>query len=376
MTDLTIEVGDSLVFLRRILGRGSFGAVHSAKHKDGNQVAAKLLDSQKEKAVEQEIIAFHKLGTNHENVVQIRDACTAFNGEYEEVWIIMELCEHGNLESYFRKHPQHFKEILRKLDMMCQIANGLEYLHGKRIVHRDIKPSNILVAKSHDRPVGCIAKLADFGLCRFLDPNDLTSCMNTNCGTRFFRAPEFFKGVDGKIDYHKNVDVFAAGLTFLAMIQPLRSGGTLIPQIEGATENESELSCPIGQIMFSRIHQNKRQVEIVVERSENPVIANRIRRVIKEATKSEPDWRIDASKLCLHLEQIRANPDGEASDPVIYSQAAEQQASRWPSAAENAVVEEPIPMVKLDLETQLGAMPIDGPSNVGYLYLILLYYIL
>ena len=32
------------------------------------------------------------------------------------------------------------------LSLLCQIMDGLAYLHGERVLHRDIKPHNILLA--------------------------------------------------------------------------------------------------------------------------------------------------------------------------------------------------------------------------------------
>ena len=32
------------------------------------------------------------------------------------------------------------------LSLMCQIVDGLAYLHSQRVVHRDIKPHNILLS--------------------------------------------------------------------------------------------------------------------------------------------------------------------------------------------------------------------------------------
>ena len=62
--------------------------------------------------------------------------------------------------------------------------------------------------------------------------------MNTNVGTRAFMTPEFFNPDEkGSILYHRNVDTYAATLTFLALLQ--WKEGKLIPRIETPTD-ESE----------------------------------------------------------------------------------------------------------------------------------------
>ncbi len=105
---------------------------------------------------------------------------------------------------------------------MVQITNGIEHLHQNNIVHRDIKPGNILVTASpHDGRF--VVKLTDFGLSKFLDPTDETSAMSSDVGTLMFKAPEYFDAYrgqgQGKRNYHRNVDIYAAGLTFLSMIE-------------------------------------------------------------------------------------------------------------------------------------------------------------
>ena len=69
-------------------------------------------------------------------------------------------------------------------------------------------------------------------------------------GTACFKAIEFFqRNSQGTINYHCNVDMFALGLTFLAMIQ---GNKYLVPQIE--TPNDySELCTPIGELLAERI---------------------------------------------------------------------------------------------------------------------------
>jgi serine/threonine protein kinase len=70
----------------------------------------------------------------------------------------------------------------------------LGYLHANKIVHRDLKPENVLMDES-----GYI-KLADFGLAKFLQPNQDTKSF---CGTAEYLAPEILdmKGHSFGVDW-------------------------------------------------------------------------------------------------------------------------------------------------------------------------------
>ena len=125
----------------------------------------------------------------------------------------MEMSCFGYLEMFFAKRNLNQEQ---ELELMTGIAKGIEYLHSKDIIHRDIKPGNIVISDGHPIHV----KLTDFDLCRILDENYDTSLMTSNVGTPMFKAPEFYRRTkEGKINYHRNVDIFAAGVTFLAIIQ-------------------------------------------------------------------------------------------------------------------------------------------------------------
>ncbi len=64
------------------------------------------------------------------------------------------------------------------LDMLLQIAEGMEYLHKRQRVHRDIKSTNILVNPEQDQQMAKVgylqAKVADFGLAN-AKPKNVTS---------------------------------------------------------------------------------------------------------------------------------------------------------------------------------------------------------
>jgi hypothetical protein len=70
---------------------------------------------------------------------------------------------------------------------MGEAAEALDYLHGERVHHRDIKPANVLLLQGH-------ARLADFGLARVLQPDNVLTTA-TMCGTPGFMAPEVYQGL-------------------------------------------------------------------------------------------------------------------------------------------------------------------------------------
>ena len=116
---------------------------------------------------------------------------------------------------------------------------------------------NSLLMANETQPV---PKLTDFDLSKSLSSQSET--MHSNVGSLSFKAPEFFKHIGGKLEYQRNVDIFAAGLTLLAMIQAKDGSRKLIPCIE-TPQDDSELYHPIGQLIAERIKYNVPELEIV-----------------------------------------------------------------------------------------------------------------
>ena len=179
--------------LDRRVGRGAFAEVWKGRDTVENRAVAlkiALPESVQEwgrKAIEHEARIASRL--HHPNVVAVRNA-DWIDGRFV---MVTELAR-TNLEKYAGAH----RSSRIALDVVRQIAAGLGYAHGLRILHRDVKPENIMIFE------GARAALGDFGASRFAKGATQTY---TEAGTLGYMAPE---QAYGKPKFGS--DVFAAGL--------------------------------------------------------------------------------------------------------------------------------------------------------------------
>jgi serine/threonine protein kinase len=116
--------------------------------------------------------------------------------------------------------------LLRGVDVLLQVAEGINYLHSMDLVHRDLKLDNILV-KSH-RPASedstsvlpaeplWIAKVSDFGTTKLKMESTAYANQTMAIGTTMFMAPEVYELEDVDMQptsFHpKKTDVYSFGL--------------------------------------------------------------------------------------------------------------------------------------------------------------------
>lgn len=109
--------------------------------------------------------------------------------------------------------------VAEAVGIALEIADALEYAHGKGIVHRDIKPENVLLAAGH-------AIVADFGIARTIEvvAGELITTGGLAIGTPAYMSPEQLAGsesIDGRSD------IYSLGLVLYEMVVgelPARSG--------------------------------------------------------------------------------------------------------------------------------------------------------
>ncbi|KAG6335620.1 hypothetical protein ID866_3477 [Astraeus odoratus] len=113
---------------------------------------------------------------NHPNIVKYK----GFVKTPEYLYIILEFCENGSLHNIckrFGKFPENLVAVY-----ICQVLEGLVYLHDQGVIHRDIKGANILTNKD-----GCV-KLADFGVASSTTTGAVSD--DAVVGSPYWMAPE------------------------------------------------------------------------------------------------------------------------------------------------------------------------------------------
>ncbi|CAM6075970.1 unnamed protein product [Sphagnum tenellum] len=138
---------------------------------------------------EAEILA----GLSHPNIVRLFGVSTPKRDDGSS--LIMELMS-GDLYDCIHSRGSDQSEPFEldvALDIMLQIAEGMQYLYQKRIVHRDLKSSNILVDPVDSSAMAkkgyLRVKVTDFGLAK-IKAATATFSAQSEVGTTRWMAPE------------------------------------------------------------------------------------------------------------------------------------------------------------------------------------------
>ncbi|XP_058088700.1 CDPK-related kinase 5-like isoform X2 [Magnolia sinica] len=192
------EIGDEV-------GRGHFGHTCAARFKKGElkgqQVAVKVIPKAKMTTaiaiedVRREVKILRAL-TGHSNLVKFYDAYE----DHDNVYIVMELCEGGELLDRILSRGGKYSEDDAK-DVLVQILNVVAFCHLQGVVHRDLKPENFLFTSKDENSQ---LKVIDFGLSDFVKPDER---LNDIVGSAYYVAPEVLHR-----SYTTEADVWSIGV--------------------------------------------------------------------------------------------------------------------------------------------------------------------
>src|SRR5680860_550024 len=165
------------------IGVGGMARVYLA-HDEllGRRVAIKLLhaDSTDDAAIRFQREAKLGASLNHPNLVSIFDIAT----DDESVLIVMEYVDGETLRDAIARGPVPPE---RAIEVIRDVAAGLDHAHSHGIVHRDVKPANILLRQDGT------AKLADLGIATAAERTSITQS-DVVLGTASYMAPEQLAG--------------------------------------------------------------------------------------------------------------------------------------------------------------------------------------
>ncbi|KAK2609319.1 hypothetical protein QQS21_002100 [Conoideocrella luteorostrata] len=191
-TSTSISIAPRRYTLGPKIGQGSYGVVHRATcQQTGEMVAIKCFHTTSHKTnpwMESSLLCSFQ----HDYIIRFHEFTLR---EPDGPRLVMELAPLGDI------YAQHKLELFssREAKMVIrQVLQGLNYLHGKKVIHRDVKPGNILVKSRYPIHV----KLADFGV-----SSSGRDEYQTFCGSARYLAPENYDP-----PYTNKVDIWPIGI--------------------------------------------------------------------------------------------------------------------------------------------------------------------
>ena len=203
------------------LGEGGFGEVWLGRHETlkEKRVFKFCFRADRVRALKREMTLFRLLKERvgeHPNIVRMHDVYL----DEAPFYLVMEYVEGRDLSTWWARQDREMP-LEQRLDLVAQVADGLQVAHEAGIIHRDIKPSNILVSgewrestpdsSPTTRHLPLVGKLTDFGIGQVMHKELLAGVTlqgftqtvlgsgSSNTGTLMYMAPELTAGKPASI---------------------------------------------------------------------------------------------------------------------------------------------------------------------------------
>ncbi|TMD98765.1 MAG: serine/threonine protein kinase [Chloroflexi bacterium] len=170
--------------LTGLLGQGGFANVYLGEHvRYGTRAAIKIPRSRSQDKVERFVKEIRTLaGLDHPNIVGVLE----YGVEGQIPFLAMNFARKGSLQQIYREGMLFSPGTI--VSFVKQIADGLQYIHDRRLVHRDVKLGNILLGPHNT------VWLSDFGIAVKIPRLLFLRESQGSAGTVDYMSPEQLQG--------------------------------------------------------------------------------------------------------------------------------------------------------------------------------------
>ncbi len=196
---------------------------------------------------------------NHPNILKFID----FQEQDGLLYIITEFVQGNNLKNLILSQSLNLDQ---KTQIICQIADALDYVHSSGIIHRDIKPSNIMVNEELE------VKILDFGVANMLNFQKLFSLREGVAGSFAYMSPE--QGGILKRNIDARSDLYSLGILFYELM----------------THQLPYQAKEVGELLHQHIARMPKDPAILVK-DLSPIL----NKIILKLIKKDPDDRYQTS---------------------------------------------------------------------------------
>ncbi len=303
--------------LEDLIGEGASSTVYKATRLlIGQDVAVKILNYPVQATAPslakffREITATSRI--RHQNIVTVFESGLT---DDNKPFMVMEYLEGNTLSRTLAENDT--MSISRVIDIVGQVARGLNEAHQAGIIHKDIKPANILLSSSNSN--NDFVKIVDFGIAELNDVSLIRSGTQKIVGSPAYMSPEQCKGTE--VDF--KTDIYATGILTFELLTGKRpfSANDIIKLMQ------MHISDPIPNIYdFDAKFKNYPELNNVIKQSLAKSKTDRQNSILEFFEQLEASIKMPSpnySKLnspkAERERKVNINNDDDPSEPDLYS---------------------------------------------------------